>query len=98
MKNTKRRAFLVVLLAAMLFVGAASAAVTQQDLNNITAVPDNTTIAVGGTVTMEFSTTQVPAGDVYISWGDGTALVKNLTWTNNKFELTHTYTAASTTG
>ena len=98
MKNTKIMAVLVVLLAAMLFVGAASAAVTQEDLNNITAVPDNTTIAVGGTVTMEFSTTQVPAGDVYISWGDGTALVKNLTWTNNKFELTHTYKAASTTG
>ena len=98
MKNTKIMAVLVVLLAAMLFVGAASAAVTEQDLNNITAKPDNTTIAVGGTVTMEFSTTQVPAGDVYISWGDGTALVKNATWTDNKFTLTHTYTAVSTTG
>ena len=91
-------AVLVVLLAAMLFVGAASAAVTQQDLNNITAKPDNTTVAVNYPVTIEFSTTQVPAGDVYISWGDGTALVKNDTWTDNKFTLTHTYTAVSTTG
>ena len=49
MKNTKIMAVLVVLLAAMLFVGAVSAAVTPAEMKNVTANETSVTLVAGET-------------------------------------------------
>ena len=79
MKNTKIMAVLVVLLAAMLFVGSAAAALTEAEMDNL-AVEDQigSTLALGiENSTLSFNVTnssKVPALNlVYYSWNSTSA-------------------------
>ena len=79
MKNTKIMAVLVVLLAAMLFVGAASAAaVSEENLDNLTANVTSLTAATDVTYSFEFYNESAWVTstnyDVWINWGDSDTL------------------------
>ena len=103
MKNTKIMAVLVVLLAAMLFTGAASAAaVSEENLDNLTANVTSLTAATGVTYSFEFfnESAWVTSDDcdVWINWGDDTPLDKMtlVKQTDGKYNATksHAYTKA----
>ena len=97
-------AVLVVLLAAMLFTGAASAAaVSEENLNNLTANVTSLTAATDVTYFFEIynGSAWVTSGDlqVWIDWGDDTTDLKTLVQqTDGKYNVTvpHTYTKAGT--
>ena len=78
MKNTKIMAVLVVLLAAMLFTGAASAAaVSEENFNNLTANVTSLTAAAtheSPDILIYNTTTWASSNDydVWIDWGDDT--------------------------
>ena len=104
MKNTKIMAVLVVLLAAMLFVGSA-AALTQTEMDNVTANVTSVTLVSGeATSTVNINVTnssKAPALNlVFYSWGSTsaqalpTAVVNNSTITLNggSFTKAGTYT------
>ena len=82
MKNTKIMAVLVVLLAAMLFTGAASAvAVSEENFDNLTANVSSLTAATGFVsedikIFNESAWVTSTDYDVWINWGDDTTLNK----------------------
>ena len=106
MKNTKIMAVLVVLLAAMLFVGAASAGDVEDkgDFANISA--DVTSLTAATNYQSEdiklYNTSalnDVANLTVYVNWGDGNTLPYTLKkGSGNEYNVTvnHTYTKAGT--
>ena len=98
----KIMAVLAVLLAAALFVGAASAAVTEENISKITAAPSATSVDVGVKVTITLNATAAVDGNVFLSWGDGSAYttIENTSWNSSTFryEVNHTYSLANAGG